>query len=62
MSTLAPSVTRVEADERRTWLEHLHEWIVTVDHKRLGIMYVAAGLIFLVVAGLEASIMRLQLA
>ena len=62
MSTLAPSVTDLGAAERRTWLEHVHEWIVTVDHKRLGIMYVASGLIFLVVAGLEASVMRLQLA
>ena len=30
-------------------------WVVTVDHKRLGIMYVGAGLVFLVVAGLEAA-------
>jgi cytochrome c oxidase subunit I len=43
-------------------LAALHEWVVTVDHKRLGIMYVAAGLGFLVIAGLEASAMRLQLA
>ena len=35
---------------------------ITVDHKRLGIMYVAAGLVFFVIAGLEASLMRLQLA
>jgi cytochrome c oxidase subunit 1 len=40
----------------------LHEWVVTVDHKRLGIMYVGVGLTFLLVAGLEASLMRLQLA
>ncbi|HVQ76169.1 MAG TPA: cytochrome c oxidase subunit I [Candidatus Binatia bacterium] len=47
---------------RRSWLDVLHEWVVTVDHKRLGIMYVVAGIAFLVVAGLEASLMRLQLA
>jgi cytochrome c oxidase subunit 1 len=40
----------------------LHDWVVTVDHKRLGIMYVASGIAFMVVAGLEASTMRLQLA
>ena len=39
----------------------LHGWATTVDHKRLGIMYVVSGLVFLVVAGLEASAMRLQL-
>ena len=43
-------------------LAKLHAWVVTVDHKRLGIMYVGVGLIFLLVAGLEASLMRLQLA
>ena len=40
----------------------LHEWVVTVDHKRLGIMYIGGGLLFFVVAGLQAATMRLQLA
>src|SRR5438132_1388573 len=40
----------------------LHDWLVTVDHKRLGIMYVVTGLVFLVIGGIEASLMRLQLA
>src|SRR6266849_1573961 len=39
----------------------LHDWVVTVDHKRLGIMYVVTGLVFLVIGGLEASAIRLQL-
>jgi cytochrome c oxidase subunit I len=43
-------------------LVRLHDWVVTVDHKRLGIMYICTGLLFFVVAGLEASIMRWQLA
>ncbi len=28
----------------------LHEWIVTVDHKRLGILYIATALFFFAVA------------
>src|SRR5438093_8542063 len=40
----------------------LHDWVVTVDHKRLGIMYVVTGLVFLVIGGVEAALMRLQLA
>jgi cytochrome c oxidase subunit 1 len=40
----------------------LHEWIVTVDHKRLGIMYIATSLFFFAVAGLLAALMRAQLA
>src|SRR6266481_6852546 len=40
----------------------LHEWIVTVDHKRLGIMYIASSLFFFAVAGVMAGLMRAQLA
>jgi len=43
-------------------LGKLHEWVVTVDHKRLGIMYIVGGLVFLVIAGLQAMTIRLQLA
>ena len=62
MSVHAPTVATGEATSRHTWLEHAHEWVVTVDHKRLGIMYIVSGLVFFVIAGLEASLMRLQLA
>src|SRR6476646_9348677 len=53
-----PHVARVESP----LLDRIHEWIVTVDHKRLGLMYVLYGILFLVVAGLEATAMRIQLA
>ena len=63
MSVVAPTLARPQvAAPARSWLEHAHEWIVTVDHKRLGIMYVVAGLVFFLVAGVEAALMRLQLA
>ncbi len=39
-----------------------YEWVATVDHKRLGIMYVMSSIVFLVVAGLMATVMRIQLA
>jgi cytochrome c oxidase subunit I len=39
----------------------LHDLVVTVDHKKLGLMYIAAALFFFAVAGTMASIMRLQL-
>ena len=44
------------------WIDRLHDWVVTVDHKKLGIMYVIYALVFLVIGGLEATIMRIQLA
>jgi cytochrome c oxidase subunit 1 len=37
-------------------------WITTVDHKRIGIMYGAAALFFLLIGGVEALVMRIQLA
>src|SRR5258708_14734294 len=40
----------------------LHDWIVTVDHKRLGIMYIASSLFFFAVAGVLAALIRTQLA
>jgi len=40
----------------------LHDLAVTTDHKKLGLMYIGAGLVFFIVAGLLASVMRLQLA
>ena len=40
----------------------LWSWITTVDHKRIGLMYGASALLFFFVAGLEALLLRLQLA
>jgi cytochrome c oxidase subunit I len=37
-------------------------WFATVDHKELGIRYLVTAFVFLVVGGLEALLMRLQLA
>jgi cytochrome c oxidase subunit 1 len=37
-------------------------WITTVDHKKIGIMYFAAAMFFFVVAGVEALLLRVQLA
>jgi len=40
----------------------LWSWITTVDHKRVGILYGTSAFIFFLVGGIEALIMRLQLA
>src|SRR6266850_7708937 len=37
-------------------------WLTTVDHKRIGILYGVTAFAFLVVGGVEALIIRLQLA
>jgi cytochrome c oxidase subunit I len=45
----------------RPLVERLHQWATTVDHKRLGILYVGYAICFLVVGGIEATLMRIQL-
>ena len=40
----------------------LLDWLTTVDHKKIGIMYGLSALFFFLVGGLEALIIRLQLA
>jgi cytochrome c oxidase subunit 1 len=40
----------------------VYEWLATVDHKKIGIMYIVYALIFLVLAGAQALLMRIQLA
>ncbi len=37
-------------------------WLTTVDHKRIGILYGVSALVFFLVGGLEALLIRLQLA
>src|SRR5262245_50268336 len=38
-----------------------YQLVVTVDHKKLGLMYIGAALFFFAVAGLMATVIRLQL-
>src|SRR2546429_1443753 len=37
-------------------------WFTTIDHKKIGIMYGTTALAFLVIGGVEALLLRLQLA
>src|SRR5262245_66365414 len=37
-------------------------WLVTLDHKRIGIMYLAAAMFFLAVGGVFAMLIRTELA
>jgi cytochrome c oxidase subunit I len=42
----------------RGWLE----WLTTTDHKKIGILYLFATFLFFILGGVEALVMRLQLA
>ncbi|HEY1793139.1 MAG TPA: cytochrome c oxidase subunit I [Opitutaceae bacterium] len=39
----------------------LISWLTTIDHKRIGFLYGASGLLFFIVGGIEALLIRLQL-
>ena len=60
MATDAISTLRADTDSQPL-VGKLHEWVTTVDHKRLGILYIVYALVFLMIGGIEAAIMRIQL-
>jgi len=54
---------RSEAVVPVTWKSgRVARWLVTVDHKRIGIMYITTSLFFFVLGGILAILMRAQLA
>ncbi|MBA2504774.1 MAG: cytochrome c oxidase subunit I [Thermoleophilaceae bacterium] len=57
--TSSPEVTLRQIKEPQTgWLS----WLTTTDHKKIGIMYLVATFMFFILGGVEALLMRLQLA
>lgn len=69
MATIAPQSEGIHREEqedgqsrRLVLVEYLHEWTTTTDHKRIGILYILSSLAFLVIGGLEAAVIRAQLA
>jgi cytochrome c oxidase subunit 1 len=60
MSSDSIALPRAETASRPL-VDALHGWVTTVDHKRLGILYILYALIFLVIGGIEAGVMRIQL-
>jgi cytochrome c oxidase subunit 1 len=38
------------------------EWVLTTNHKRIGILYLSSSMVFFIVGGLEALLIRIQLA
>ncbi len=61
-SVLGPMTVSPAREGTTPFFDRAHEWITTVDHKRLGILYIVYALVFLVIGGVEATIMRIQLA
>ena len=59
---MAVAVTEREIFRRPTATTGWWSWVTTVDHKKIGILYVATALAFFVIGGLEALAIRSQLA
>jgi cytochrome c oxidase subunit 1 len=59
MATLDTHVPGVHASPKRSGLWDI---LTTVDHKKIGLLYGVSALVFLLVGGLEALLMRIQLA
>ncbi len=62
MATTTAIDLTAQTKPKRLFLQTVHDWLTTCDHKKLGIMYIVYALFFLVVAGLMAVLMRIQLA
>jgi cytochrome c oxidase subunit I len=53
----------VEQEELPSYLkEHtLRSWLLTTDHKRIGLLYLFTIIVFFVIAAIAAAVMRLNL-
>jgi cytochrome c oxidase subunit I len=60
----SPVPPEVHATLEHAWAEApgLKGWFGTVDHKTIGIRYLITAFVFLVIGGIEALVMRIQLA
>ncbi len=58
------TIVEVPGVERRRRLDetYIGEWLMTTDHKKIGVMYMLTGFAFFLVGGLEALLIRTQLA
>src|SRR5438477_11396857 len=66
MTTVSGALPQVVARplplRRPTATTGFWSWFTTIDHKKIGIMYGATALVFFVIGGVEALLIRLQLA
>ncbi|HEX4109059.1 MAG TPA: cytochrome c oxidase subunit I [Solirubrobacteraceae bacterium] len=60
-SALRP-VPQIVADKVEREPTGWYSWLTTTDHKRIGILYIVTTFFFFIIGGVEALMMRLQLA
>jgi cytochrome c oxidase subunit 1 len=61
---LAAQMDRERAELARTWAPPtgLRGWLTDTDHKRIALRYVVTAFVFFIFGGIEAALMRIQLA
>jgi cytochrome c oxidase subunit I len=57
-----PRSRRLDLLRRPKATKGFWSWFTTVDHKKIGILYGATAMVFFLIAGIEALLIRLQLA
>ncbi|HYF38942.1 MAG TPA: cbb3-type cytochrome c oxidase subunit I, partial [Gemmatimonadales bacterium] len=57
-----PEQVRRELEQTWTQPPGLWHWLSSVDHKSIGKRYIVTAFVFFVLGGLEAAVMRAQLA
>ncbi len=56
------TVAGVRTQERVSTGAAIWSWVTTIDHKRIGVLYFMTSLMYFLIAGLEALLIRIQLA
>ena len=60
-TTAAPSHAGPGAHKPHDEHSGIWGWLATVDHKRIGVLYLFTALTFFIIGGLEAVVIRAQL-
>ncbi|MDP9310646.1 MAG: cytochrome c oxidase subunit I [Chloroflexota bacterium] len=59
---MATTAVPVPGVGERRWWHTVWDWVTTVDHKRIGILYIWTAIFFFCWGGVDALLMRIQLA
>src|SRR5712691_10959533 len=62
MATRTGGESVIVARRKRLSETYIGEWLMTTDHKKIGIMYIVTAFFFFLVGGIEALLIRAQLA
>jgi cytochrome c oxidase subunit 1 len=59
---MAESAIPIPQTGERRRIDAIWDWVTTVDHKKIGIMYIFTAVVFFIVGGIDALLIRTQLA